>query len=196
MSKSHDVTTRAVVVARAQSGEGSARVFLYSEEFGLVGALAKSAREERSQLRPHLQVGTYGSYTVVKGSYGWRITGAIDTVNTYFSLANNEPAQRAHARILSVVRQLVHGEEKNHDLFETLWNFTEALPRIKQEHLKIGEYSAALRMLFALGYVAEARDLPALSEHRFTEEALEALIPHERALVKTINDALLASNLT
>lgn len=196
MSRSFDLTTRGVVIARAQSGEGSARIFIYTESAGLLGVLAKSAREERSKLRPHLQVGTYGSFTLVKGIRDWRVTGAVDTENSYFQLRDAPRAQTASARVVGVVRQLVHGEEKNQELFDTLWAFLHALPHFTEDEVKVGEYVAVVRILSSLGYVPRENAIPELSEGTYTKAVLDAVKPFEKQLVKTINNALLASNLS
>ena len=196
MSKNFDITTRGVVIARAQSGEGSARIFIYTESAGLLGVLAKSAREERSKLRPHLQVGTYGSFTLVKGIRDWRVTGAVDTENSYFQLRGAPRTQAASARVVGVVRQLVHGEEKNQELFDALWAFLHALPHFTEDEVKTGEYLAVIRILSALGYVPPESVVPHLLEASYAGKILDAVKPFEKQLVKTINNALLASNLS
>jgi len=196
MSASHDITTRAIVIARGQSGEGSARIFFYTEQLGLVGALAKSAREERSKLRPHLQVGSYGSYTFVKGKHDWRTTGAVDTENSYFELVGKPFAQSAGARVVGIVRQLVHGEEKNEELFEAVWSFLCSLVRFSEDEARVAERLAVVRILTSLGYVPRELAIPHLAENSYSADVLNAVKPHEKQLVKAINDALLASNLT
>jgi len=195
MSTKREITTRGVVVARAGLGEGSVRVFVYTEENGLIGALAKSAREERSKLRPHLQVGTFGRYTLVRGAYEWRMIGAFDTQSTYFLLADKKSAQQASARLFSVVRQLVRGEEKNSELLDVLWEFLNTLKMLSDEEVRIAERLALVRILASLGYVAPRRDVPHLEGNMFDGATLRALHPFEGRLMKTINDALLASGL-
>lgn len=195
MSGSHDFTTRAVVINRAASGEGSARIFLYSESRGLVGAFAKSAREERSKLRAHLQLGSYGRYTLVSGRQEWRVTGAADTKNTHFELSEKPHAQRAPGRIFSLVRSLVHGEGENPELFRALFTFLEALPTMAERDVRLGEYLAALRILASLGYVPPPSRLPPLASSEYSPSALAAAAPHERTIITAINEALLASNL-
>jgi len=196
MSQSREVTTRGVVIGRAQAGEGSVRIFLYTEEKGLVGALAKSAREERSKLRPHLQIGSYGSYTLVKGSYDWRLVGAVDTNNSYFLLSEKKEAQEASARVLSVLRQLIQGEDMNTNLFQTLWNFLSVLATLSSEEIYIAERLAMVRILSSLGYVPTLRNIPHLEGDTFEVASLQELEPFKKELVKTINDALLASGLS
>lgn len=195
MLKNHEVTTRAVVISRAPQGEGSVRVFLYTHHLGLVAALAKSAREERSKLRPHLQVGTFGTYTLVKGGYDWKVIGATDTTSHYFSLSGNEVAQRASSRVITLVHQLVHGEEVNEDLFDALWEFLSALPELSEEEVKIAERLAVVRVLRSLGYVPSHKHIPHLEDMRYDGEALKDVAPHKRAILSLISDALSASGL-
>ena len=178
MSRSHDITARGVVVSRAPSGEGSVRVSIFTESLGLVNVLAKSAREERSKLRPHLQVGSYGSYTLVRGLYDWRVTGAVDTENSYFELRGKRYAQTAGARVVGVVRQLVHGEEKNAELFEALWFFLYALGTLSEDEVKTAEHLAVVRILSALGYVPPQKEVPFVEEVSYTAEVLNAVKPY------------------
>ncbi len=196
MLKNNEVTTRAVVIGRGQAGEGSARIFLYTEHLGLVTGFAKSAREERSKLRAHLQVGSFGLYTLVKGKTGWRITGSVDTKNTHFTLSEKDYAQKAYARVLSVVRQLVHGEEYSEQLFGALWNFLENLPDFSKGHVRVAEHVTVARIVYALGYVDDTHGIPYLESIEYDTKTVEDLVFYERQLIKTINEALLASNLT
>ncbi len=179
MSKSYDITTRAVVVARLSSGEGSVRAALYTEEYGLVHAFAKSAREERSKLRSHLQVGSYGAYTVVRGKHEWKVVGAVETRNSYFELAATPELQHASSRVVGVVRHLVHGEEQNEELFSVLWSYLDALRGCDPTEARGAEMRAVARILSTLGYVSVA-----------TTELTD-----ERELTKHINEALAASHL-
>ncbi len=195
MSKSYDITTRAVVVARTQAGEGSARIFLYTEHAGLVGAFAKSVREERSKLRVFLQVGSYGTYTLVRGERDWRVVGATDVRNAHFELHDRLPLQRSVARVIALVRQLVHGEDQNPELFQALFALFEALPELPLEGAQTAERLAVLRVLAALGYVPAGLSIPHVATVSYSPDVLADVVPFERELVKTINAALLASNL-
>lgn len=195
MSKSYDITTRAVVIGRASAGEGSARIYFYTEYAGLVGAFAKSAREERSKLRPHLQSGCYGLYTLVRGERDWRVTGASDVRSVHFELAAHPKAQQGAARVFSLLRQLVHGEEENAPLFEALFAFVSSLPALSPEEAHTAERLAVLRILHALGYVPAGLSIPHVEHARYSGDVLAEVAPFERELVGTINAALLASNL-
>lgn len=193
--KNREITTRGIVIGRAQSGEGSVRVFVYTEELGLMNALAKSGREERSKLRPHLQSGTSGSYTFVKGQHEWRVVGAVDTVNIHFLLEEKQHAQAAAARVISVIRRLIHGEEANRELFHALDGFFAVLPDCSVEEALISERLAMIRILTSLGYVPSLPDIPHLFDDSFERGILLSLKPFERRMTKIINEAIMVSGL-
>ncbi|MFQ5540971.1 MAG: DNA repair protein RecO [Candidatus Paceibacteria bacterium] len=193
----HEITTRGVIIGRASSGEGSVRVSLYTEALGLVGALAKSGREERSKLRPHLQTGSYGTYSLVRGASSWRVVGVAWTKNPYTALEGDTAEHaRATARVLSVMRQLVHGEAPAPELFDTLWDFLDAVPHLSASETHVAERLAMVRILTALGYVPALSDIPRLAEATFAPDMLQALAPFEKRMVRAINEALIASELT
>ncbi len=195
MSGQREITAKGIVVARRAAGEGSVRVSLYTDALGLVTALAKSAREERSKLRPHLQVGTLGTYRLVKGRDIWRVTGATDTENIYFELGENDSAQKAAARVIQAVRQFVRGEGSDPYLFSSLIGFFETLPHIDERALPEAECVAVLRMLAALGYVAEDETTRAFLAASYDGALLEKARGSHRALVTRINEGINASGL-
>lgn len=195
MSKSYNTTTRGVVISRKTAHEGSIRADLYTEHFGLVSAFAKSAREERSKLRAHLQMGCFGSYTLVRSPRDSRVTGAFDTKNIYFELGHLPCAQVASARIVAIVRQLVHGEDENGELFDALWNMFSTLPRLANSDVRIVEALGAVRILKALGYVPITASIPHLNGFDYATATISAVAPHEKKLTELINAALAASHL-
>ena len=189
-----EVHTKGVVVQRRSAGEGSLRVQLYTEELGLVVAVATSAREERSKLRAHLIVGTIGTYSVVKGKNDWRLTGAVGARSTYFE--SETLAQRAaSARVVSLVRQFVHGEGKDEKLFSALWEFMHAVPSLADDDVRIAEYVAVLRILAALGYVGESSGMHELLGAEYSAAVLVAARDRRRDLVRVINDGIDATGM-
>lgn len=188
-----EVTTRAVVVGRYAAGEGSVRALLYTEALGLVGCIAKSAREERSKLRPHLVVGTKGTYSLVRGSYDWRVVGAVQTAHVYFSGAPKS-VQTASASVITLVPQLVRGDGSESALFDALWHFLESLKTLPEEYVATAERLAVLRILFALGYVADG-DVEVSDFCDYSLRALTLSPPEESRCIRAINEGLLASGL-
>ena len=188
-----EVHTRAVVIAWRGAGEGSARVLLYTEELGLVRAVVKSAREERSKLRPYLIPGTRGHYSLVKGQAEWRITGVGGAHTTYYECASDN-ARMSAERVLSLVRQFVQGEGKDEELFAALYEFLESLSALDQEDIQIAEYVAVLRVLAALGYVAKG-DAAAFMSAEYTAALIVRARQERKNLVSLINRGISASGL-
>jgi DNA repair protein RecO len=193
MSKKHDVQTRGIIINRFSSGEGSARVLLLTESCGLVSALVKSGREERSKLRAHSTVGTFGTFDLVRGREIWRFVGAVKTHHAYFDFQENVALQKAVARIFSVLRQLITGEEKDERLFGVVWDFLNALPHIRGDVVLYAERFTVLKILAILGYVSHHASY--IEKYTYAYDDLLALIPHEREMHRTIHDGFVASGL-
>ena len=196
MYAKREVTTRGIVLSRPSAGEGSIRVLLYTEDLGLVSALAKSGREERSKLRAHLQSGTVGTFSLVKGRDVWRVTGAVETQNAHFSLLD-KTAQEAAARILMSMRQFVRGEGADLFLFKTLYGFLESLPSVDSELILPAESIAALRLFAALGYVRRDAFTEEflMDEGTYGAHVLARAAEERQKIVRTINEAISASGL-
>jgi DNA repair protein RecO len=188
-----EITTRAMVLARHAAGEGSARVTLYTEDLGLVTALATSAREERSKLRAHLVVGTVGMFSLVKGKRDWRVIGAVRTQNIFYTCDRTDQ-KNSGARIIAMVRQFVHGEGSDPDLYSALIEFFNALPRLTDKDVIVAEYVAALNILAALGYVSPDPVKEYLGAN-YSAALLAGAAQKKRTLVKAINDGISASGL-
>ncbi len=189
-----EVHTRGVVLARRAAGEGSARVVLYTESLGLVTGVAKSAREERSKLRPHLLSGTRGTYSLVKGKADWRITGVTGARISYYECCTREK-QESSARTIQLVRQFVHGEGADADLFQALWEYLETLPGLESGEVRIAEYVAVLRILAALGYVAKTDGIEEFMSAEYTAALLKRADERRTDLVALINRGLSESGL-
>ena len=71
-------TTQTLVLAIYDQGEHDRVYKLFTRDYGLVMAHARSIRKLESKLRFHLAVGRTALVTLVKGREVWRITGATD----------------------------------------------------------------------------------------------------------------------
>lgn len=195
MSAHRKLTTRGIVVGRMSSGEGSARVILYTEELGMVHALARSSREERSKLRPHLLEGTHGVFTLVKGKDAWRMTGATGTANVFFEVGDRAAAKEAAARVLSSVRQFIRGDGPDPRAFETLSGFVSSLPALADREIAPAECVAVLRLLSALGYVREDAGTAAFLAPGYGPDVLARAAAARAQLLRLVNEAIAASGL-
>jgi DNA repair protein RecO len=194
MSLKREVHTKGVVVARRAAGEGSVRIKLYTEELGLISAVATSGREERSKLRPYLLVGTRGTFSLVKGKADWRLTGAVGAVNSYFE-CSTDTQRESSARVLALLRQFIHGEGADFELFTNLWEFLQTLPTLLGDDVRIAEYVVVLRMLAALGYVGKSDGVEEFLGAEYSAALLVNAKNKRSDLVRIINDGIGASGL-
>jgi len=188
-------TVRGIVVGRRSAGEGSARVFLYTDSLGLVSVLAKSVREERSKLRAHLVEGTCGVFTLVRGSSYWRVIGAVRCENAYFALGNRIVAKESAARVLGIVRQFVRGEGSDPYFFAALWDYLKALPTLPDGDVRLAECIVALKLLAALGYVGVNADIERFLDASYGEGTLAEAAKVRSQIVSAINEGIAASGL-
>jgi recombinational DNA repair protein (RecF pathway) len=143
-------TTRGFILGSAPNGEASKVYTIYTEDFGLVRAKAQGVRLLASKLRYNLDDFAFGSFSFVRGKELWRLTGA----ETASLGPENAPLR---ARILTLVRRLVQGEERNDGLFKALMPLTDQAAVGKDAEVRI-----LAAVLAALGYLDldEAMALP------------------------------------
>jgi recombinational DNA repair protein (RecF pathway) len=150
----------------APSGEAGKTYAIYTEQFGLVRAHAQGVRHLKSKLRYNLTDYNFATFSLVRGKEFWRITGAVSEP----SVGTGGFDAGARARILSFVKRLVQGEERNDELFAVLVDLASG---------PVSETRTLACALSSLGYL----DL----------SALEGL--GERETISAINKALRESHL-
>lgn len=196
MSIGHKVIARGIIIGRYAVGEGSAKVLMYTDALGLIWALSQSSRTERSQLRAHVQEGTRGTFSLLKGRDVWRITGATETANAHFDFRELPHVQKAAARVSAFVRQFVRGEGTDPYFFQTLWGFFESLPHRNADMLRDAECVAVLRMLAALGYVEGDTHVSPFLALSYDPPLLFEVGRLRPSLIKVINEGMSASGLS
>ncbi|HVU06431.1 MAG TPA: recombination protein O N-terminal domain-containing protein [Candidatus Paceibacterota bacterium] len=151
-------STRGFIVGSGPSGEASKIYSVYTEDFGLIRAKAQGVRLAQSKLRYNLDDYAFCTLSLVKGKEVWRLTGAE---NLDISRKDAD-SFRARARVLSLVRRLVQGQERNDALFQALIALTSDVPP-KETNVLSG-------ILSSLGYL----DLAAL-EGKAEREVIQAI---------------------
>ena len=82
---------------------------LFAREAGMVWALAKSVREERSKQRYALQEFSHIRATLIRGKNTWRVAGVEPHDNFYFKAANRD-ARNFIRSVVLLLRRVMHGE--------------------------------------------------------------------------------------
>lgn len=186
---SHAYDTTALILSRAPWGEGSSMLTVLTERLGLIRAVGRAAREERSKMRGNLQPLTLLRLTLVRGEGVWRVTGAQEA--TLFGFTLSPPAKELLTRILLLAQRLVHGEEGNGPLFahirDTLALLAEPLSPQDYDSLEI---VSVVRVLESLGYKVADTTLAPLMRSPMERELLSEVPPLRRKAIQAINETL------
>lgn len=195
----HLYHTSAFVLGGAPSGEGNRILALFTRELGMILALARSVREERSKLRYGLQDFSFSEITLVRGRDSWRVTNATLIENFRATFRAPPKTVLMFARVFRLLRRLLVGEEKNDRLFDAV---RDALMFLKDRgtqpvSLENGEIVLVLRILYLLGYLAPRGQFGAvLSDISLWNDSLLSEARSFRSLaVADINNSLRESQL-
>ncbi|KKW35815.1 hypothetical protein A2852_00785 [Candidatus Adlerbacteria bacterium RIFCSPHIGHO2_01_FULL_54_23] len=174
--------TDGIVLRKRGVGEANLRVAILTREFGLVVASARAARAEASKLRYGLEPLTSARFCLIRGRHEWRVTEAHGIRPLGLSAQSG--------RIAQLLLRLVHGEEKNPQLFDEVSEGLRALAATKEPHAEAIECVLVLRILFALGYLPHTQALAPFIEGGFSIELSAKAIESRSLLVRTINESL------
>jgi DNA repair protein RecO (recombination protein O) len=194
----HTHHTEALVIKGFSVGEDNRFFSLFTRELGLLRALAKSVRLERSKLRYHLQEYAFVRVSLVRGRDIWRVTGAGDSHNPYRELAGEPHKQLIVLQITALLSRLLQGEEIDASLFDLVssgFSFLREVP-MDAETVHTFECMLVLRILARLGYVGDDTEIhPFLQGAELSHAVLMALRPRQGQARFAINQALHESGL-
>ena len=150
--------TSGFILGSAPLGEANKVYSIYTQDFGLIRASAQGVRYLRSKLRYNLEDFSYISFSLVKGREVWRITGAVLISD---NAESDSGIKAMRARVLTLVRRLVQGEERNDPLFDSLKSLfiDHCNDQGSNDDL---ETVSLMRILSSLGYldIAATENLP------------------------------------
>lgn len=187
----HIYTTKAIIIKSVPIGEANKYYFLLTEDLGFVRASAQSVRLEKSKLKGHLQDFCFIEVSLVKGKDIWRIIGVETIQSGYF--INNINKLVAIKNIFSLLLRLLHGEEKNELLFNSIKSFYDFLLKdeLSQNNIKNLETITVLRILYHLGYFKKSFDLADyVMNDKLSIEILDLFESKNKIAILDINNAL------
>lgn len=183
----HIYTTPAFIISSTPHGEAGKFLLIFTEDFGMIGALAQGIRLNQSKLRYHIQDFDYTNISIVRGKEVWRLTGAHE-------IENKIKPNVLHIRILKLLKRLLHGEEKNEKLFEIIKLLYKA--DIKEKDYDSVECLMVLRILNTLGYIRNTDKLNIFLENNLIDDDMIKYMKENKVkVVKVINSALKESQL-
>jgi len=194
----HVYSTKGIVLKSVPAGEADRIFSIFTFDLGLILASAKSVRMEKSKLRPSLQDLSISTISLVRGKHRWKITSSSLEENLFFTFRNSRLKLSVVAKLAGLLTTLLAGEEKNALLFEILdggLNFLKNETLTKEE-IDILETVIVFRILHNLGYVGDKDWHGSLLKDLWSQKILEEGKTIKTQIVKDINSALSASQLS
>ena len=190
--------TNGIILHSFNIGESHKVIEVLTEKLGFIRANVRSVRNERSKLRYGLENLSETTLSLVRGREVWRVTGALPRQNFYHSLKDDFEKLTLLLRIITLVRRLVQGEEKNKYLYLVIRELCIALSggEHTEEELEGIECVAALRILHNLGYLKhESVFVRFFDDTMFSKEVAQDAYKKKEKAILEINNSLTASHL-
>jgi len=164
----------------------------------MVPATAQGVRLVQSKLRYHTQDYSYSLFSFVRGKEVWRMIGATELLQEKGGeFIEDKENKKLYVRILSLLKRLLPGEEKNEKLFEVVSMLYAFLNKEKaSENRELIEIATVLRILHHLGYIREKTPFESvLQSTTLNPVVIEEIKKHKTYALKEINNALKESQL-
>ncbi len=193
----HRYTTESIVLGGMNLGEANRLFYLLTKDFGLIFATAQGVRLDKSKLRYRLQDFSRCNVDLVFGKNTWRVVDALPVSEKFSVLEYGALKTKVLARIFSLTRRLLHGEERNLPLFEEINRFVDL---IKEKNFNLSdllllEGVMAGRILKHLGYWGEESVPVEIFEGPIDEEKIKSASLVKNKLFKEINKSLKETHL-
>ena len=157
-------TTKGLVITSFDHSENDRVYKIFTREFGLLIAHAKSIRKLESKLRAHILPRTVSLVTLVKGKEVWRLVGAEE--QTVSSNIIHE--------VTELISRFIHGEEPHIILYDRVEEFLKKSDNYDKQKARILFYYI---LLVELGY-ADAKIIGAKSIKEYRDWNIDDLYTH------------------
>ena len=150
----HKYQTKGFVLSSVPRGEANENYILFTKNMGLIHASAQGVRFGKSKLKGALDDFKHVEFSLVKGREFWRITGASEEEGVM--PISKKDSLCSFARIASLLRRLIHGEENNdylYDVIDSGFRMFSSKTDMSFENTKSLEALMVLKILYAQGYV-------------------------------------------
>lgn len=194
-------TTDSFVIKNNPSKDADVSLLLFTEQFGLLYAAAKSARQIWSKLKPSLQTTSFSSISMVKGREIWRITNAKKHIALYDKRLTVE-LRILFVRLLEHVARFCPKEVSESEVFSDLKSiasfiFLEHLTLQQPEKIYACEQWFLIRLLYNLGYIQSTEYIHDTLTEPVSHHILQYLTEDEvsKKVQKIIDHAIQQSHL-
>ncbi|HUQ30089.1 MAG TPA: DNA repair protein RecO [Candidatus Paceibacterota bacterium] len=187
----HKYQTRAIVLGRSPLGEANALITLLTSDLGLVRVRAQGIRKSSAKLASALATFSESELVLVKGSEGWRATGAV--LAEQWHRRFTRPARLRAGRIVNLLLRLAPSESADTALFPILHGFFNVIATTDESAHDAAECLAALRLLSSLGL--DAGEVPGATLSQYEPDILSQITGARAHFITRINRGIEASGL-
>ena len=157
-------TTHCFVLEEYERGEHDKVFKLFTREFGIVIAHAKSIRKLESKLRAHILPGNMATVTLVKGREVWRLVGAEEKLCSPYFLPE----------VTVYLGRFMRGEGVHKTLYDRLVSLLNKAPTFDEAKTRL---LLLYTLLVSLGY-ADAKVVGAKSIEEYITWSIDDVYTH------------------
>lgn len=185
--------TKAVIIKSLASKEADKLYWLYTQDFGLVVAVATGVRKPGAKLAGQLIDYSFVEADLVKGRDVWRLVSAVPLATPLLGNTTH-PLARAYVRMLATLERFVVDEGVHPELFEEL---EAAAALLHTEYADSRKFDTLViwRILTTLGYISSEL----LEQHLYSLPIRDALLQlddaHTNKLIAQVNIAIKETHL-
>lgn len=187
-----------MILGGIPTAEANKFMFIFTRDFGLIGAHVQGVRGVKSKLRYGLQDFSHSNLSLVHGKSGWKIVGSHPKTSWFTSCKHSTSKLYVCAQIVSFLRKLVRGEEKDEELFDMIFEGFDFLSQNNFSYKETGTFQCLimLRILKHLGYVGDMDWFDAFPKKQdWSISVLEIVAQNQAQTLSVINKALKESHL-
>ena len=157
-------TTRSFILDEYERGEHDKVFKLFTREFGIVMAHAKSIRKLESKLRAHVLPGKMATITLVKGKEVWRLVGAEERACPPYFMPE----------VTLYLSRFMRGEGVHKALYDRLVSLLEKASSFEETKARL---LLLYTLLVSLGY-ADAKVVGAKSIEEYIAWSIDDIYTH------------------
>jgi len=194
----HIYHTEGFVLASSPTQEANKMLYIFTKELGVVHASAQGVRLLKSKLRYSLQDFAFANISLVRGKDIWRVTNASSVSARFPHIFSQSEYFAIYVKILTLLRRLLNGEEKNERLFMIVIHAFDFLETARANDFQPLSFECVLvlQILHNLGYGSQHSAFEKyVSIAVWSEELITSFEPHRSRALAEINTSLRESHL-